>query len=69
MSAEGEVEASFVPETFVLVDMTRWSGGGGRTLYFHGETQKFTELPDSDTMGDEESEQEQESRKEDEPFA
>jgi len=61
----GEAASSFVPEAFVRVDMTRWSSGGGRYLYFHGDTQKFTEPPDDDIL---EADDQQEENEED-PFS
>ena len=62
---EGEAEASFIPETFIRVDMTRWSSGGGRYLYFHGDTQKFTDPPDDDIVEPEDKEDDDEK----DPFA
>jgi len=59
-------DISFEPEAFVLVDMTRWSSGGGRNLYFYGSTQKFTEPPDGGIIEDSEDKQEEEN--ESEPF-
>ena len=41
---DSEDDSSFEPQTIVRVDMTRWSTGGSRLLYFNGPTQKFTEL-------------------------
>lgn len=68
----GDVEASFVPEAFMLVDMTRWASGGGRHLYFHGDTQKFTEPPDGDIIASDEESNQQEiqvDKENEDPFA
>lgn len=66
---EGEdQDSSFEAEAFILVDMTRWSSGGGRHLYFHGSTQKFTEPPDSGIMEDSEDQKKDDHEDESEPF-
>lgn len=63
---EGEMDASFVPETWMRVDMSRWASGGGKPLYFHGHTQKFTDPPDNDIL---EPNDQQKEEKEEDPFA
>lgn len=50
LDEEGYAEQSFEPESFVRVDMTRWSPGGGTILHFEGETQKFTTPEKDDTL-------------------
>ncbi len=61
LDEEGHAEQSFEPEAFIRVDMTRWSPGGGTTLYFEGDTQKFTDPSEGDRIGEDNEEDEDEA--------